>query len=82
MRHSETVTGVCGGRTRRASTDSTIVVDEDLLPLVETFEVAHAHPDGRRTTIERPTTVEALPTIVVERKGLLPTRRVRAKTIK
>jgi hypothetical protein len=80
MGHSDTVTGVRGDRKRRATTDATIVVDEDLLPLVETFEVSH--PDGRRTTIELPTTVEALPSVVVDRKGLLPTRRVRAKTIK
>ena len=80
MRTSETVTGVCGAGSRRPSTDATIVVDEDLLPLVETFEVTHA--DGRRTTIERETAVESLPSIVVDRKGLLPMRRVRAKTIK
>jgi hypothetical protein len=79
MRQIET-TGASDDRPRRASTDSTIVVDEDLLPLVETFEVAQA--DGRRTTIDRPTTVEALPSILVDRKGLLPTKRVRAKTIK
>ncbi|NVB77738.1 MAG: hypothetical protein HOV81_05025 [Kofleriaceae bacterium] len=77
MRHSETVSGASGDRPRRASTDSTIVVDEDLLPLVETFEVSH--PDGRRTTVERPTTIEAL---VGDRPGLPPTKRIRAKTIK
>ena len=79
MLTSETISGVCGG-SRRPSTDATIVVDEDLLPLIETFEVVH--DDGRRTTIEREAAVEALPSIVVDRKGLLPTRRIRAKTIK
>lgn len=80
MRTSETVTGVCGRGSRRPSTDSTIVVDDDLLPLVETFEVAE--PDGRRSTVERPTTLESLPSIVIDRRGLLPSKRVRAKTIK
>jgi hypothetical protein len=62
---NQTVTGGRDEGTRRATSPSIIVEDDDLRVLIEDEE-----------------TLPSLPSMIVDRKGLLPVRRVRAKTIK